>query len=481
MSKSVSVNPIRVIVAATREGGIGTGGRLPWRLRADTDFFRDTTTRAEPGKRNVVIMGRKTWESLPLRCRPLPRRLNVVVTGTKIEKDGHSTDFVRCVPTFAEAMGIERERDDVDQVFVIGGAMLYATALRWMEEHGRDHEILLTEIHHPFSCDTFFAYDADKYSTLSRSELQCEAGIQFRYVQLKWNGDKKQPTPHDEYQYLRLVRKVLAEGHEKSDRTGTGTLSLFGERMRFCLRDSTIPLLTTKRVFWRGVVEELLWFIRGSTDAGELAAKGVHIWDGNGSREFLDEMGFTDREVGDLGPVYGFQWRHFGGVYLAPALNHKSGGIDQLAEVVRKLRTCPDDRRILMCAWSPDIDEMVLPPCHVLTQFYVANGELSCQMYQRSADIGLGVPFNIASYALLTHMLAHVCGLRAGEFIHIVGDAHIYKNHVAALNEQLEREPLPFPRLRFRRQVAEIDDFQSDDFELVGYKCHGPIRMEMAV
>lgn len=478
MSVKAHVNPVRIIVAATKEGGIGVGGRLPWRLRTDMDFFRDTTTRAEPGKRNAVIMGRKTWESLPPRYRPLPNRLNIVVSSKPVDCSC-SEPLVHCVPTFAEAMCIER--DDVDQVFVIGGAMLYAAALCWMEDNNRDHEILLTEVHHPFACDTFFSYDADKYSTLSRSEWQCEGGVQFRHVRLGRIGDGKPPATHDEYQYLRLVRTVLAEGHEKSDRTGTGTLSLFGARMRFSLRDSTIPLLTTKRVFWRGVVEELLWFIRGSTDAGELAAKGVHIWDGNGSREFLDKLGFTDRKVGDLGPVYGFQWRHFGGVYLCPALNHKSGGIDQLAEVVHKLRTCPDDRRILMSAWSPDIDEMVLPPCHVLTQFYVSNGELSCQMYQRSADIGLGVPFNIASYALLTHMLAHVCGLKAGEFIHIIGDAHIYKNHVAALNEQLEREPLPFPRIRFTREVAEIDDFTSDDFELVGYKCHGPIRMEMAV
>ncbi|XP_017761629.1 PREDICTED: putative bifunctional dihydrofolate reductase-thymidylate synthase [Eufriesea mexicana] len=204
---------------------------------------------------------------------------------------------------------------------------------------------------------------------------------------------------HEEYQYLNLINKVIKKGVKKSDRTGVGTLSIFGTQMRFNLRNNIIPLLTTKRVFWRGVVEELLWFIRGSTNAKELSEK--------------DSSGFTDREEGDLGPVYGFQWRHFGAKYIDMHADYNGQGIDQLKDVIKKLQYSPNDRRIIMTAWNPaDISQMALPPCHCLVQFYVNDKELSCQLYQRSADMGLGVPFNIASYCLLTHMLAHITNLK---------------------------------------------------------------------
>lgn len=285
-----------------------------------------------------------------------------------------------------------------------------------------------------------------------------------------------------ENQYLDLVADVLAHGTFKPDRTGTGTISKFGAHMRFDLRHGAIPVLTTKRVFWRGVVEELLWFISGSTNANVLASKGVHIWDGNGSREFLDSRGLSNREVGDLGPVYGFQWRHFGATYTDMHADYRGKGVDQLAAVVHALRTDPHSRRIILSAWNPaDLDAMALPPCHVLSQFYVADGELSCQLYQRSADVGVGVPFNMASYALLTHMLAHVAGLKARELVHTIGDAHIYVNHVDALRSQLQREPRPFPTVRFTRSVASIDNFQTEDVVLEGYTPHPTIPMKMAV
>lgn len=253
-------------------------------------------------------------------------------------------------------------------------------------------------------------------------------------------------------------------------------------QMRFSLRDDVFPLLTTKRVFWRGVAEELLWFISGDTNAKTLQDKNIHIWDGNGSREYLDSIGLVERETGDLGPVYGFQWRHFGATYTTMHADYTGQGVDQLVEVVRKLTTSPNDRRIVLSAWNPaDLSAMALPPCHMFCQFYVADGELSCQMYQRSADMGLGVPFNIASYALLTRLLAAVCGLRAGDFIHVIGDAHIYVDHVAPLEVQLARLPRPFPTLRLRRIPDTIDGFVFDDLELVDYKPHSAIKMAMSV
>jgi thymidylate synthase len=251
--------------------------------------------------------------------------------------------------------------------------------------------------------------------------------------------------------------------------------------MRFDLRHS-FPLLTTKRVFWRGVAEELLWFIKGCTDGNVLKEKNVHIWDMNGTREFLDNRGLSHREVGDLGPIYGFQWRHFGAKYVDKNTDYTGQGVDQLAQVIETIKTNPADRRIIMSAWNPtDLPDMALPPCHSFCQFYVNDGELSCQMYQRSCDMGLGVPFNIASYALLTYMIAHVCDLTPGDFIHTLGDTHIYQNHIEPLKQQITRVPKPFPKLSFVRKVENIDDFTFEDFHLEGYECHPKIKMDMAV
>jgi thymidylate synthase len=298
---------------------------------------------------------------------------------------------------------------------------------------------------------------------------------------------------HPEYAYLRLVRDVLDRGERRDDRTGTGTLSLFGTQSRYDLSNGTIPLLTTKQVFVSSIIEELLWFIKGSTDSKDLSKKGVKIWDANGSRAFLERCGFNDREEGDLGPVYGFQWRHFGATYETCGSDYTGQGVDQLGELIEQIKTNPGSRRLILCAWNAaDIPSMALPPCHCLAQFYVHRGaqsetapsrpRLSCQLYQRSGDLGLGVPFNIASYAILTHMIAQVTGMQAGELVHTLGDAHVYLNHVHALEEQLKRKPLnPFPTLHFKRDVKDIDDFAYDDFEIKDYKHQEKITMKMAV
>jgi len=287
-----------------------------------------------------------------------------------------------------------------------------------------------------------------------------------------------------EQQYLDLIRNILENGSRRTDRTGVGTVSMFGAQMRFDLRNDQFPLLTTKKVFYKGILKELLWFIRGSTNANELKSEGVHIWDGNSSREFLDSLGFTEREEGDLGPVYGFQWRHFGAEYKTMKDDYEGQGVDQLKQVIDMIKTNPDSRRIIMSAWNPvHLPKMALPPCHCLAQFYVDidKKELSCQLYQRSADVGLGVPFNIASYALLTKMIAHVCGLKPGDFVHTLGDAHVYSNHVDALKTQIERVPRPFPKLEVQRNVSNIEEFKVEDFLLTGYNPHNKIEMKMAV
>ncbi|KAK0500047.1 thymidylate synthase/dCMP hydroxymethylase domain-containing protein [Armillaria luteobubalina] len=303
-----------------------------------------------------------------------------------------------------------------------------------------------------------------------------------------------QNTPeHDEYQYLNLIRRVLDTGDSRIDRTGTGTISIFAPpSLRFSLADSTLPLLTTKRTFLRGIVEELLWFIHGSTDSMLLSEKGIKIWDGNGSKTFLEGRGLGHRREGDLGPVYGFQWRHFGAEYVDCDKDYASEGVDQLKDCIRKIIENPTDRRIILSAWNPkDIPLMALPPCHLLCQFYVhlpstdaphQKPKLSCLMYQRSADLGLGIPFNIASYALLTHMIACVTGTDAHELIIQLGDAHVYRDHVDALEEQLKREPKAFPKLKWARDdIADIEEFVYSDFIVEGYNPHPAIPMKMSV
>lgn len=286
----------------------------------------------------------------------------------------------------------------------------------------------------------------------------------------------------EEQEYLNLCKKIIDNGNVKGDRTGTGTRSIFGAQMRFSLADNQFPLLTTKKTFLRGITEELLWFIRGSTNAKELHDKNVRIWDANASREFLDNRGLHNRQEWDLGPVYGFQWRHFGAKYNTMQDDYTGKGVDQLKNVIDTIKTNPDDRRMLMVAWNPvDVDEMALPPCHCLCQFYVADGKLSCQLYQRSCDMGLGVPFNIASYALLTIMIAHVTNLEPGEFIHTLGDAHVYSNHFDQLNQQISREPRAFPKMKIGRKVNSIEEFEMKDFELSDYNPYPVIKMPLAV
>lgn len=286
---------------------------------------------------------------------------------------------------------------------------------------------------------------------------------------------------HGEYQYLNLIKNIIENGSEKGDRTGTGTKSIFGSSVRFNLSDG-FPLLTTKKVFWRGIVEELLFFIKGQTNSKILESKGITIWQGNTSRDFLDKKEMYTREEGDMGPIYGFQWRHWGAKYIDMYTDYQGQGFDQLQDCIRLIREDPNSRRIVMSAWNVgDMNDMVLNPCHVLVQFYVSNNKLSCLMYQRSADCGLGLPFNIASYALLTHIVAHITSLQVGDLIIDTGDTHIYMNHVEALQAQLTRVPKPFPTLNIKCDIKEIDDYQFDDFELLNYNCHPAIKMKMAI
>ena len=287
---------------------------------------------------------------------------------------------------------------------------------------------------------------------------------------------------HEENQYLNLIDDILREGTMVNGRNGNA-LTVFGSSMHFTLVDNTLPLLTSKSVAWKTCIKELLWFVSGSTDNGVLKDQNVKIWNGNASREYLDSIGLNDRAEDDLGPVYGHQWRHFNANYKTCNDDYSNEGVDQLKYIIDSLND-PEkrySRRLIMSAWNPcQLPEMALPPCHVLVQFNVLpRDKLACSLYQRSGDVGLGVPFNIASYSMLTHLIAHQCGLYATEFNYHLGNCHIYDDHIESIKGQLERKPFKFPVININRKPDDIADYRMEDFDLVDYNSHSKITMEM--
>ena len=301
---------------------------------------------------------------------------------------------------------------------------------------------------------------------------------------------------HEEQQYLNLIKNILDNGTWEEGRNGK-TKGIFGNMMRFSLKDGKIPILTTKKTAWKTCLKELLWFIRGDTDNKLLQDQGVHIWDGNSTREFLDSRGLQDYEEGELGPIYGRQWRHFNAPYITKkevkfserlpeneqTYYNVKGGVDQLQQIIDALKDPAQrtSRRLIMTAWNPcQLDDMALPPCHILCQFNVHNGDqLSCAMYQRSNDECCGTPFNIASYSFLTHLIAKHCGLQANEFVYFKGNCHIYKDHVEGAKLQITRDPFPFPTVSIKQVRENINDYQVDDFILENYQHHEPIKFQM--
>ena len=288
--------------------------------------------------------------------------------------------------------------------------------------------------------------------------------------------------------YLNLIRQIIKSGKKQVGRNGT-TYTSIGETLRFSLEENKIPLMTTKKLAWRVCLKELLWFMNGDTNNKLLKEQNVKIWNGNGTREFLDSRGLNYLNEDDLGPVYGHQWRFWNAPYskeFGCLEDYRGNGIDQLQNIINEINkskeTGESSRRMIMSAWNPEqLDEMALPPCHVLSQYHLVNNKLSCTLYQRSGDIGLGVPFNIASYSFLTHLLARHCDLEAGEFVHFIGNAHIYDDHIEQLKIQLKNEPYEFPDVVIKEKLKNIVDYKFEDFEVNNYKFHKVLKMDMRV
>jgi len=498
--------PLNLIACVYQYKGrlaIGKRNDLLFNLKEDMKYFQRLTSTSGIGTlKNVVVMGRKTWFSIPKEKRPLKERLNIVLTNDKnlhkvspypsfLSRNILNRPFDKNVYFMTYTQFLDFYKRTNANVFIIGGAQIYNMFLS--NAFLKPNKLYITEVtdSNPMDepPDTFIDNFDASYKLLSVSEKHQNQTLSFRFLTYIRNPS----GTTDECEYLNLCKHVLNYGNDRPDRTQVGTKSSFGHQLKFDI-SSTIPLLTTKKVPWKHCIEELLWFLRGDTDAKLLQNKKIKIWDGNTSRDYLDSHNLHHYEEGILGPGYGWQWRFFGAKYSQAFANthglekDKIGGTDQIANVIHLLKTDPYNRRILVSAWNPNqLDEMALPPCHFAFQFYVEkrNGAnyLSCHLMQRSQDEFLGSPFNIFSYSVLTYILALKCDMQPDKLIMSIGDAHVYKNHIKPMEQQLERPLRPLPKLILNPSIKhkEFEDITIDDFDLVGYMPHNAIKAPMAI
>lgn len=451
-----------IIVATDKNGGIGKDNSIPWsgteEFKEDIANFKRITTANDSNQQNIVIMGRKTFESIG---KPLPNRINVVITRSTI-------DVITTYKNLSECLNNVYKNYKQSRVFVIGGEQLYKEAVTRYD----CRYIYLTKLNSTYDCDRFFT--VPNYYNL----IHGKGNGKIEYITYL-----QENKISDEHQYLDLLSETLNNGTFKENRTGIPTYSVFGRQIRFDLTGGLLPLLTTKKVFYRGVVEELLFFIRGDHDNRKLKDKNIHIWDGNTSREYLDKYNKQHIQTDDLGVAYGVQWRSAGAKLESIDTDYRGKGVDQLAMVIDMIKTDPNSRRIILNAWNPEyLDDMALVPCHIMYQFVVNNNKLSCMMTQRSADLFLGLPFNIASTATLVHIIAKVCKLELGEIVINLGDAHIYNNHIDQVKTQLLNGLYRFPTLvidKYLDNINDIEDLAWEDFKVNNYYSNPRIKADM--
>lgn len=455
---------MNIIVAYDEEYGIGKDNSIPWYCKDDMRFFKRIT------QNGSLVMGRNTWESLSFESRnslSTNGRRCIVITSNP---QGVECDTAASYEE-AKRLALSFSQDHYNRVFFIGGHRVYADAL--IDPDVKN--MYATRMDGSYECDVVMPYfDEKKWYVKYKLQLG-EHSVLTHFIR-----------EHEEHQYLDLLHKIVTTGSYLQDRTKTGIYSVFGAQMRFDCSEK-FPLLTTKKTYFKGILHELLWFMKGETDSKKLEEVGVNIWKGNTSREYLDAHGFHSRDEGDIGPGYGHQWRHWNAKYTSPREDYTNRGIDQLKNCVesikREMASGDHDRRNIMLAWNPEqIDEMSLPPCHILVQFYLENGNLSLHMYQRSADMFLGVPFNIASYALLLKIVAKLTDTKPRDLIMSFGDAHVYSNHVDAVYEQLQNSPYPFPTVEIDVNTnTKITDITPDMITIKDYTHHKPIKAPMAI
>lgn len=462
---------VEIVAAISKNMVIGRDNKLPWNIKEDRVHFQELT------HGHIVVMGKNTFLSLP--HAPLPNRLNIVVSSTpEIFKDQDDIIHVQYpdLITLLESIHSDFPRR---KIFIIGGRQMYKEFLPYATRLHLTHidKVYEGDVYFP----SFFDFSIAEFSSKFYSDVE-KCSYQF-IVYEKSNTQ----TVKNDMKYLKLLCTIMSSGKPRQDRTQTGTLSIFGKQLRFDISES-VPLLTTKFVPWKSCIKELLWFLKGETDASILQKQGVHIWDGNTSREFLNSRQLYDLPEGDIGCGYGFQWRHFGAEYVDCKFSYESKGFDQIKYIIDQLKNDPFSRRIFMSSWNPlHMNRMALPPCHVSAQFYVeqkSDGKhLSCHVYQRSVDSFLGLPFNIFSYTVLTYILAVLCDMNPCELIISTGDTHIYNDHINQVETQISRTPISPPKLLVYPNIKtkRIEDITVDDFDLVGYFHHESLKGKMSV
>ena len=465
----------KIVVAYDSSRGIGNNNELPWDIPEDIRHFKELTLCVKnENKKNVVIMGRNTYESIHQKYRPLKDRINIVLSRSM--KPVENIENLIILDSINKVLDyINKNKKKIETSYVIGGESIYKQLL----DRHLISDIYATEIKRVCKCDTFFPivenYIEEHQVSYYSTDYKTNCNISFNFIHYIYNNI-------EEKKYLQLMKNIIETGVEREDRTGTGTYSLFGQSLKYDIRDGKLPLLTTKLVPFRLIVEELLWFLKGNTDARDLQKKKVFIWNGNTTREFLDNRGLEHLPEGDIGAGYGHQLRHFNAKYETCETDYTNKGFDQLSYVIDLLKNNPTSRRILFSYWNPtQLKDAALPPCHLLYQFYVnpRTNELSCCLYQRSSDYFLANNYNAVSAIVLVNMLCVICGYVPGEFTHFMGDTHIYKNHIEQCNKQIERVPNITPRIEVNKEINNIEDFTYVDFKLINYFPQAQIKANM--
>ncbi len=464
-----------LISVVTKNYGISYDGKVPWIDEQYNAYFDELT------KDGILVMGRKTFENLPDIKRPFSDRLTVVLSNDYMKYshlENNRLIFVNMYNLVNRVLELRQNRS----VWIVGGAEVYKQLMPMCQK------VYITLLDKNVQSAITFPDMPPYFELMKYSQKGWSDNEQCDFRVLEYHRNMNSPCRNHELQYLVLLRKLTEIQKPRLDRTGTGTVGFFGNSMRYDV-SKYLPLLTTKFVPIKMIIKELLWFLRGQTDVKVLQKEGVHIWDGNSTREFLDSRGLTHLEEGDLGYSYGMLWRHFGAEYKDCHTDYSGQGADQIKYIINELKTNPFSRRILMSSWNPpQLNNVALPPCHVLFQLYVeedddGNKHLSGQLYQRSQDTFLAANYNLIEYTILLYILAKKCDMYPKEMIHTMGDVHLYLDHIEAAKEQLTRHPRPQPILELDNSIVhkEIEDITIDDFELIGYMPYPSIRAKMSV